>query len=102
MTNNLTQIGTIFVDAGMVMVGDPSFTLPDDAPNRSLFVRDWDAFCEELDAQDYGTHQKPFSLKEAGIVVQAGHPDGEYPVFIEQGLDGTVKRLVIEFTEVTA
>lgn len=97
MTKDMKQIGTVFVDAGIVMVGDPCYTLPDDGSHRDETVRDWSKFCGEMDAQDYGTHQKPFPVKEVGIVVQSGYGDGEYPVFIEQNNEGRVKRLVVEF-----
>lgn len=96
-TNNLTQIGTVFVDAGIVMVGDPCYTLPDDGSHRDQTTKVWSKFCEELSAQEYDGYHKPFFTPEVGIVVQSGYGDGEYPVFVEYSDEGRVKRLVVEF-----
>lgn len=98
----MEQIGTVFVDAGIVLVGDPCYTLPDDASERSEVAKNWSEFCKQTFAP--GPHQKgrtdgqavePFG-KGIGIVVATGWGDGEYPVFAEYE-DGRIARILVEF-----
>lgn len=95
------QVGTVFVDAGIVMVGDPCYSLPDDGSHR---VSDWSEFCNrtfdkrnELDPSGVSQPLGP----GIGIVVPSGYGDGEYPVFIEVTEDGPwgrrVKSVTVEF-----
>jgi hypothetical protein len=74
-----TQIGTIGVDAGLCWIGDPCYTLPDDALHNP--GSDWGEFCRAIEGLNY----KQFWQ---GMVVSTGHGDGEYPVYaiIEKGL----------------
>jgi hypothetical protein len=98
----MKKIGSVFVDAGIVMVGDPCYTLSDDASHRTEVATDWSKFCEMMFAP--GPHQRGHHEGEAveplgegvGIVVQTGWGDGEYPVFVEYA-GGRIARLVVEF-----
>jgi hypothetical protein len=94
----MEQIGTIFVDAGIVMVGDPCYSLPDDASHRDAVARDWSRFCDATQADPNNADGFSTPLGEGtSIVVSSGYGDGQYPVFVERTYDGRVARLVIEF-----
>lgn len=91
----MERIGKVFVDAGIVMVGDPCYSLPDDGSHR---ISDWDEFCKVMfkdENYDKG-YSKPLGDGVA-IVVESGYGDGEYPVFVERASDGRVSRLIVEF-----
>lgn len=98
----MEQIGTVCVDAGIVMIGDPCYTLSDGASHRTDIARVWSRFCEETFAP--GPHQKGRTEGQAveplgegiGMVVQTGWGDGEYPVFVEYE-GNRIARLVVEF-----
>ena len=94
----MEQIGTICVDAGIVMVGDPCYTLPDDASHRDAVARDWSRFCDATfaDPNNADGYSTPFG-EGTSVVVSSGYGDGRYPVFVERTYDGRVARLVIEF-----
>lgn len=93
------QIGTVFVDAGLIWIGDPCYIMGDDATNR---VTDWGVFCKEL--EDSGQYKQRFSEPlgyGVGLAVESGLGDGEYPVFVEfEDMDdwgSRVKSVTIEF-----
>lgn len=88
-------VGTILVDAGIVMVGDPCYTLPDDGTFRDETCRDWGAFVNRLHHERPGTHA-PLG-HGVSIVVESGYGDGEYPVYVERNTEGRVKSLTVEF-----
>lgn len=92
----MEKIGTIFVDAGIVMIGDPCYTLPDSASHRDDTTKDWDKFCDKLHDNPNGV-SFPFSTKETGIVVESGYGDGEYPVFVERDRHGRIAALMVRF-----
>lgn len=100
MEKNL--VGYVGVDAGILMIGDPCYTLPDDGSQRNETARRWSSFCDRLFAD--GPHQlgentgdvvAPFDWDEAGIVVGLAS-DGSYPVYVERSSSGSVKRIIIE------
>lgn len=90
------QIGTVFVDAGLIWVGDPCYVLGDDASNR---VKDWSEFCDKLDGTKFS---EPLG-KGIGLAIRSGLGDGEYPVYIETKDMGDwgerVSSITIEFLE---
>lgn len=92
----MEKIGSIFVDAGIVMIGDPCYTLPDDASDRTETIKNWDLFCNKLDDGDVNF---PFANKGTGIVVSSGYGDGEYPVYIERDGNGVIASLTVKFVE---
>lgn len=94
----MEQIGTIFVDAGIVMVGDPCYSLPDNGSHRDAIARDWLRFCEATFADPNNADGYSTPLGEGtSVVVSSGYGDGQYPVFVERSPDGRVARLVVEF-----
>lgn len=91
----MEQIGTIFVDAGIVMVGDPCYSLPEDGSHR---ISEWDEFCEVMfkDKNYDKGYSKPLG-DGISIVVESGYGDGEYPVFVERDSSGRVSKLIVDF-----
>lgn len=93
----MERIGEIWVDAGIVMVGDPCYTLPDDGTYRDRTAKNWSAFCNELAAGDIKQGIAPFGTGIA-LVVESGYGDGAYPVSVERDHNGRVTKLVVDFT----
>lgn len=90
MSDKWELVGHVGVDAGLVMVGDPCYTLGDDASHR---VKSWDEFCDTLPFNGPATiHDTGF-----GIVVSSGYGDGSYPVYVKKNRDGRVVGLKVEF-----
>lgn len=96
------KIGYVHVDAGMVFVGDPCYTMPDDAHLRDQ-VADWSKFCdaiiEDLQEKGYASPLKNEYISEGlGLVVESGYGDGTYSVYIERDPhEGRPARLIVEF-----
>ena len=88
----LEQIGTVHVDAGVIMIGDPCYSLPDDASHRSTVAKDWARFCEALEGASYS---EPLG-HGAAIVLQTLHGDGEYPVMAELTQWGGIRRVILD------
>jgi hypothetical protein len=86
------QIGTVDVDAGLVMIGDPCYSLPDDASRRSAVATNWARFCEAVDS---APHAEPLGAGVA-IVVRTLHGDGEYPVMAELTSQGRIRRVILD------
>lgn len=86
------QIGTVDVDAGLVMIGDPCYSLPDDASCRSAVARNWARFCEAMHS---ASHAEPLGAG-AAIVVRTLHGDGEYPVMAELTSQGRIRRVILD------
>lgn len=103
-------VGHVDVDAGIVMVGDPCYTIGQDA---SSAIPTWSDMCDKLFnpgnevVTESGVRHvvKPFrdGHEGAGIVVPAGLGDGTYPVYIETVDMGTwgkrVKSLTVVFID---
>jgi hypothetical protein len=92
------RVGSVYVDAGIVMLGDPCYTLPDDASSRNEIAKSWPAFCDAL----YGQGEQrdvwtPFGEGTA-IVVNSGYGDGEYPVYVTRK-NGCVMSLRVDFDD---
>ena len=94
------EIGTVFVDAGIVMVGDPCYTLPDDGSTRTETARDWLKFVDATFATEgpKGVY-KPLGDGIA-VVVESGYGDGEYPVFVRRNDEGRVIAVEVLFDDV--
>jgi len=90
------EIGTVGVDAGMLMIGDPCYFIGEKAAANEAFP-DWDAFIKaqrdsegrDWTARYYGRgrlqlrHQMNYALGHAGLGVVAGtaHGDGVFRVY---------------------
>ena len=83
----------VYVDAGLIWIGDPCYIMGDDATNR---VTDWMDFCDKLDNNSgvstplgHGT----------GVAVSSGYGDGCYPVDIEYNSEGRPSKVTITFID---
>lgn len=90
MKNSWEQIGSIPVDAGIVMVGDPCYLLPDDGSHRDNDIKNWGKFCNLLDNNNWN------SIKNSAIVVSSGYGDGKYPVYVRYQ-DGRIAEVKVVF-----
>jgi len=79
---NWVLAGHIGVDAGLCMVGDPSY-INGNNPTNALATGDWLEFCNWL-GKDYPTIKAvpyAFGHEGAAVVVSSGIGDGYYPVW---------------------
>jgi hypothetical protein len=90
MTNEV-QIGTISVDAGIVMIGDPCYRFDNPLPAAN----DWDAFVGATLAAGDRAVSQPLG-NGCGIVVPTGWGDGEYPV-TATFVNGRIVSVTIDF-----
>lgn len=97
--DNLTYIGSIAVDSGQAMVGDP------------CYLDTWEAKYDNF--EDYKNSQGKYGYLGAceatlrhgygelengrSVAFTTGYGDGLYPVYAEMNEDGRVARVVIEF-----
>lgn len=96
----MDRIGFISVDAGIVMVGDPCYTLPDDGSHRDYVAREWGAFCNATFSEPTNAEGYSEPLGDGiGLVVSSGYGDGRYPVYVERNAEGRVARLIVEFID---
>ena len=94
----MEKIGYIAVDAGVIFVGDPCYTMPDDGSFRDE-VRDWETFADNLSKNGLDKNQYVKIGNQTGIVVSSGYGDGVYPVFVEKTKDGIVRSVKIVFDD---
>lgn len=98
----LEHVGNIGVDAGMVMVGDPCYSLfvandeaiPGDPlpPFINSFGATWEEFCHKLGDDD--------SVRIGdglAIVIGGFGGDGIFPAYIKRDSSGQVSELVVKF-----
>jgi len=71
-----TTIGYICVDAGICMIGDPCYTLPDDGSHRDDIMKNWDKFCDALSDKYVVRFGDDDRLGSTAIVVGTGWGDG--------------------------
>ena len=83
----------VYVDAGLIWIGDPCYIMGNDASNR---VTDWSDFCKELG----GTSGVSAPLgKGIGLAISTGYGDGRYPVDVAYNGEGRVTKVTITFIE---
>lgn len=70
------RVGSVGVDSGMIMLGDPCYVAADSHPDHP--VHDWGRFLDELRRQ--GGEDWQTAEMEGAVVVSSGYGDGEYPV----------------------
>ena len=86
------KIGTVGVDAGMLMVGDPCYFVGKDATINEC-CKDWAQACTEVFCAE-GRDDDSMDVYGLGVACETTHGDGEYPVFLET-TNGR-RRLVVE------
>ncbi|MGW0844137.1 hypothetical protein ACWD26_29170 [Streptomyces sp. NPDC002787] len=91
--NDRVRIGTVHVDSGTVMVGDPCYTATGDASHH---IKTWSEFCER---SPFG--REPYDVTQPagpglGLVIPTLYGDGSYPVHGEL-VGGRVARVIIDF-----
>ena len=93
------RIGSVFVDAGLIWVGDPCYVMGEDSSHG---VKAWKDFCDKLTYDKGEQFWEPLG-RGVGLAVSSGIGDGEYPVYIETKDLGTwgerVSSITIEFLE---
>ena len=95
-------VGTVGIDAGMLMLGDPCYVI-----DKPLGAMDWNEFLDALYKQSAAgvdaswwtmmgalPNGEPF---RAGVVVTTGWGDGEYPVTAVLNKEGRVKSVTVTF-----
>jgi hypothetical protein len=106
--NDFAYVGSVWVDAGCVFVGDPCYSITSDADHQ---VETWSEFSDRLfDKKHEITNDvvAPFKghLSDApeaglGLVISSGFGDGSYPVYVkysDEGIWGTrVSAVIIDF-----
>ena len=94
-------VGHIGVDAGMVMVGDPCYTIGSDCVlARMEKVSDFDQFLAKyITDNDRIWHVGGDQSGALALVASSGWGDGVYPVYATFTKEGRVKSLTIEFIE---
>ena len=86
----------VYVDAGLIWIGDPCYIMGDDAGNR---VTDWADFCDNLrEDGNYKTVTAPLG-KGIGLAISSGYGDGCYPVHVEHNSEGRVSKVTITFID---
>ena len=90
------KIGTVGVDAGMLMVGDPCYFVGADATIHER-CKTWKQACEEVFCKDGVAYVRdaPLDVYGLGIAVGTTHGDGEYPVYLETTKAGR-RRLIVD------
>ena len=93
------KIGSIGVDSGMCFIGDPCYSIPDDASQRPNL---WNRIVEGMTGKDHCSYNYKTENHEGGeglgvcVCVTTGHGDGEYPVYAEIE-NGVVKSVTVKF-----
>lgn len=88
------KIGTVGVDAGMLMVGDPCYFVGKDASiNESC--ESWDQACNEIFCKPDVRRDTPMDVYGLGVAISTTYGDGEYNVYLETSASGK-RRLVVD------
>ncbi|MGW3323912.1 hypothetical protein [Streptomyces virginiae] len=87
------KIGTVMVDSGTVMIGDPCYTITGDASHH---IKTWREFC---DRTPWG--EKPYDVTEPagagiGLSIPTYWGDGSYPVYADIQ-NGRIARVTVDF-----
>jgi hypothetical protein len=89
--SRFVQVGALPVDAGMMMLSDPCYVLPDPAEPDRRDPKIYERLCEEIG-------DKPYVLfNDSALVAKTGYGDGIYPVFAELDENDRVMAITISF-----
>lgn len=97
MKTTTKEIGTVFVDAGCIWIGDPCYVLGKDSTHGP---EDWSSYCDLL--ADKGHWHSDESYIEPlgrgiGMHVQTLYGDGEYPLIAEFNASGQITKVTVDF-----
>ena len=95
MENKWKQIGTCGVDSGLIMLGDPCYSLHRISPYEE-FGETWESFCDILDERDINTKNFINIGEGIAMIVNTLYGDGEYPVYAKYQ-DGRISQIKIDF-----
>jgi hypothetical protein len=103
ITKELTLIGHVSVDAGMVWIGDPCYVLHTELPET--LGRTWTEFCGNLnriDTDGYQAFSHNKDIDGLGIVANTKHGDGYYPVYaVFEDESKTPSAIMVDFNNIT-
>jgi len=88
----------VYVDAGLIWIGDPCYVLGDDASHK---VTDWTDFCNKMNTPrlEEGEGVSAPLGKGVGLAISTGYGDGCYPVHVEHNSEGRVSKVTITFID---
>jgi hypothetical protein len=100
MEGDWEQIAAIGVDAGLVWLGDPCYTMTPDTPY--VVAPSWQEFVRAVFAKmantDIARFEKSDDWGDIGVAVQSGLGDGVYPVYVRRdSVSGRIAELRVEF-----
>ena len=95
-----TKVGEVGVDAGLMMIGDPCYSVDSDA--NTWATGEWTDFCSKLfESEEFDKNQAvgiPFKMGHGGaaVVTSTGFGDGVYDVFVKYSNEGDWGRRIAE------
>jgi hypothetical protein len=104
--NDFVYVGNIWVDAGVVWVGDPCYSITGDA---EYAPKTWHEFCNQtFDEKAKITDGVTAPLKQGekyepglGLEISSGFGDGSYPVYVKYSDEGEwgkrVSAVIVDF-----
>ena len=96
----LERVGEVWVDAGMLLIGDPCYLIPNgDGTPKKASLLNWNAFCAAVHASPTRNGIAEPIGKWLGVVINNFGGDGTFPVDVVRGADGTVEKLIVTFHE---
>ena len=90
------RIGSVGVDSGTMMLGDPCYISDD---KRLHSNKGWSKFCEEIFTKQFDSMGYTQIGRGTAVVTETGGGDGEYPVYITRSREGRVKSLTVVFLD---
>lgn len=90
------KIGTISVDSGLVLIGDPCYFLHNQKP--ASMGKNWKEFCTEIENNQHHEFWHDIGRPGAAITASTGYGDGEYDVMAEK-INGRISKITITFIE---
>jgi len=95
INGEFTLIGKIMVDAGIIMIGDPCYSLHRD-DKFPEFGDSWDEFCNILEQNNFDQKNTINIGNGLAIVVSSGWGDGIYNVYARHR-EGRIAAVLIDF-----
>ena len=97
--NNLEMIGSISVDSGQAMVGDPCYLdgwKTNEGEEWNLAGKVGDYSYQGASATTIENAYGELGIGTA-VVFNTGYGDGYYPVYVQMNDDGRISKVVIDF-----